>query len=75
MSQHTKDKVFTLTILKAQEKIKNFQNIFDKKTDFTFKCLRQKEKIQKTFQIYFMVKLRDFRSKGNKILTLIFDAK
>ena len=65
--------IFTLTIIKTHKKINNFQNSFLKKINFTIKCSSQQEKIQETFQIYFMVRLRDFRIKGNilKILEII----
>ena len=39
------NKVFQLTLLKAEEKIKNFQNIFDKKITFALKCSNQSAKI------------------------------
>ena len=63
-----------LTIIKAEKKIKNFQNFFVKKI---YLILRQYEKIRETFQIYFMVRLRDFRldRKGTKILKLILELK
>ena len=35
------NKVFYLAIIKAQEKIKNFKNIFDMTIDFTLKCSSQ----------------------------------
>ena len=40
-----KNKVFQLALLKAEEKIKNFQNIFDKKIAFALKCSNQSAKI------------------------------
>ena len=40
MSQPIINKSFTLTLIKAQEKI-NFQNIFDKEIDLTLKCSSQ----------------------------------
>ena len=40
-----KNKVFQLALLKAEEKIKNFQNIFDKKFAFALKCPNQSAKI------------------------------
>ena len=41
MSQPIINKVFYFDNEKAQEKIKNFKNIFDKKNNFTFKCSSQ----------------------------------
>ena len=45
ISYPMKNKVFQLTLLKAEEKIKNFQNIFDKKIAFALKCSNQSAKI------------------------------
>ena len=68
---------FTLTIIKVQEKIKIFQNIFDKKISFTLaQCSivqASKRKYKKPFKS--SQTHRDFRSKRTKIPTLIFEAK
>ena len=59
--------LLTLTILKAQEKIKNFQNVFDEKINFTLKCSSQYKKIRETFQMFFMVRLTDFSLDGKEL--------
>ena len=41
ISTHMLQSIFTLTIIKAQEKIKNFQNIFVKKINFILECSSQ----------------------------------
>ena len=44
------NKVLYFNNKKTQDKIKTFQNIFDKKINFTLKCSSQYEKNEKLFK-------------------------